>query len=212
MTKNSQISQMIRYLKNPTMKNRRPTGHERQDLLDLKAQHRNRASPHLTKGPKKIRLQLGINNTMLKDPLEISALLTAKTKQSTHTKTDLSMKDPAQSVHNKAAQNFTDSTSSKIPTPDPYLPYETMPKTLMKALCGKESEHWKKAWGFEMYRATLKQTWEDVEEEEFTVSDTADLANSFKTQIPKGVFRKTIRPNGTIKCRVRLVARGYSQI
>jgi hypothetical protein len=157
---------------------------------------------------------------MLKDPLEISALLTAKTKQSTHTKTDLSMKDPAQSVHNKAAQNFTDSTSSKIPTPDPYLPYETMPKTLMKALCGKESEHWKKAWGFEMYRATLKQTWEDVEEEEYTINDAADLVNSFKEQIPTGVkpikskfvFRKTIRPNGTIKYRVPLVACGYSQI
>jgi hypothetical protein len=33
----------------------------------------------------------------------------------------------------------TDSTSSKIPTPEPYLPYETMLKTLMEALCGKES-------------------------------------------------------------------------
>ena len=62
-----------------------------------------------------------------------------------------------------------------------------------------------------MYRATLKQTWEDVDEEEYTVSDTADLVNSFKTQIPEGVkpikskfvFRKTIRPNGTIKYRIR---------
>jgi hypothetical protein len=70
-----------------------------------------------------------------------------------------------------------------------------------------------------MYRATLKQTWENVEEEEHTVGDTtADLINSFKKQIPKGVkpikskfvFRKTIRPNGTIKYRVRLGACGYS--
>jgi hypothetical protein len=84
----------------------------------------------------------------------------------------------------------------------------------------KEKRHWKKAWEFEMDRATLKQTWEDVEEEEYTVSDTADLVSSFKKQIPKGVkpikskfvFRKTIRPNGTIKYRVRLVACGYSQI
>ncbi len=83
----------------------------------------------------------------------------------------------------------------------------------MEALCGKEREHWKKAWEFEMNRATLKQTWED---EEYTVNDTADLVNSFKKQIPKGVkpikskfvFRKTIRPNGTIKYRVRLVACG----
>ena len=43
------------------------------------------------------------------------------------------------------------------------------------------------AWEFEMDRATLKQTWEDVEEEEYTVSDTADLVNSFKKIIPKGV-------------------------
>ena len=38
-----------------------------------------------------------------------------------------------------------------------------------------------------MYRASLKQTWEDVEEEEYTVGDTADLVNSFKKQISKGV-------------------------
>jgi hypothetical protein len=55
----------------------------------------------------------------------------------------------------------------------------------MEALCGKEREHWKKAWEFEMYRATLKQTWEDVEEEEHTVGDTADLLNSFKKRSPK---------------------------
>ena len=60
-----------------------------------------------------------------------------------------------------------------------------MPTKLMEALCGKEREHWKKAWEFEMDRATLKQTWEDVEEEEYTVSDTADLVNSFKKIIPK---------------------------
>ena len=79
-----------------------------------------------------------------------------KTKQSTHTKPDLPMRDPAQSVHNTAAQNSPDSTSSQIPTPEPFLPYETMPKTLMEALCGKETDHWKKAWEFEMDRITIK--------------------------------------------------------
>jgi hypothetical protein len=83
------------------------------------------------------------------------------------------MRDPAQSVHNTATQNCTDSTSSQIPTPEPFLPY-------LLALCGKERDHWKKAWEFEMDQATLKQTWEDVEEEEYIVSDTADLVNSFK--------------------------------
>jgi hypothetical protein len=71
-----------------------------------------------------------------------------------------------------------------------------------------------------MYRANLKQTWEDVKEEEYTDCDAANLVKSFKKQIPTGVkpikskfvFRKTIRPNGTIKYRVRLVACGYSQI
>jgi hypothetical protein len=38
-----------------------------------------------------------------------------------------------------------DLTSSKISTPDPYLPYDTMPTKLMEALYGKEREHWKKA-------------------------------------------------------------------
>ena len=57
-----------------------------------------------------------------------------------------------------------------------------------------------------MYRATKKHTWEDVEEEEYTASDTADLVNSLKKNISEGVkpikskfvFRKTKRPNGTI--------------
>jgi hypothetical protein len=29
-----------------------------------------------------------------------------------------------------------------------------------------------------MYRATLKRSWEDIEEEEYTISDTADLVAS----------------------------------
>ena len=141
-------------------------------------------------------------------------------KKSTHTKPDLPSGDMEQSANSAADQKCPDTTSSKISTPDPYLPYDIMPTKLMEVLCGKDREHWKKAWEFEMDRATLKQTWEDVEEEEYTVGDTADLVNSFKKLIPKGVkpikskfvFRKTIRPNGTIKYRVRLVACGYSQI
>ena len=93
-------------------------------------------------------------------------------KQPTHTKPDLPLGNLEQSANSAADQKCPDSTSSKIPTPDPYLPYETMPTTLMEALCGKEREHWKKAWEFEMYRATLKQTWEDVEEEKRTVGNT----------------------------------------
>ncbi len=88
-----------------------------------------------------------------------------KTKQSTYTKPpDLPSGDPEQSANSAADQQCPDLTSSEIPPPDPYLPYDTMPTTLMEALCEKERDHWKKAWEFEMDRATLKQTWEDVED------------------------------------------------
>ena len=79
-------------------------------------------------------------------------------KKYTHTKPDLPSGDPEQSANTAADQKCPDLTSSKISTPDPYLPYDTMPTKLMEALCGKEREHWKKAWEFEMVRATLKQT------------------------------------------------------
>ena len=77
---------------------------------------------------------------------------------------------PEQSTHSTAAQKCINSASSKIPRPDPYLPYETMPIKIIETLCGKEREHWKKAWEFEMYRATLKQTWKDAVEKEYTYS------------------------------------------
>jgi hypothetical protein len=57
-------------------------------------------------------------------------------KKSTHTKPDLPSGDPEQSANTAADQRRPDSTSSKISTPDPYLPYDT-------ALCGKEREYWK---------------------------------------------------------------------
>jgi hypothetical protein len=60
-----------------------------------------------------------------------------------------------------------------------------MPKSLMEALCGKESEHWKKAWEFEMYRATLKQTWEDVQEEEYAVGNQLISLTPSRNKSPK---------------------------
>ena len=33
----------------------------------------------------------------------------------------------------------------------------------------------------------LEKSWEDVQEKEYKVGDTADLVNSFKKQIPEGV-------------------------
>jgi hypothetical protein len=113
-----------------------------------------------------------------------------KMKHPIQSEPDLPLGNPEQSAHNATAQKCTDSTSSKFPTPDPYLPYETVSTKLMEALCVKERENWKKAWEFEMYRATKKHTWEDVEEEEYTASDTADLVNSLKKQILEGVKQR----------------------
>ena len=113
-----------------------------------------------------------------------------------------------------------ESESEEIPPSHPeFLPHEEMPKKMMEALCGKEREHWKKAWEFEMFRAEMKKTWEEQAEgshqaredkEKFTPSH--DGTYSSKPITSKFVFRKTIRPDGTIKYRVRLVACGYSQI
>ena len=75
-----------------------------------------------------------------------------KLKQSTHTKPDLPSGNLEQSANSAADQKKKkrrpDSTSSKISTPDPYLPYDTMPTTLTEALCGKEREHWKASMRF----------------------------------------------------------------
>ena len=50
-----------------------------------------------------------------------------KMKRSTHTKPDLLSRDPEQSANSAADQKCPGTTSSKISTPDPYLPYDTMP-------------------------------------------------------------------------------------
>ena len=57
MTKTTQISQMIKYLKNQITK-KRLNEHERPDLLDHIAQKQNQTRQHLTSGPKEIRPQL----------------------------------------------------------------------------------------------------------------------------------------------------------
>ena len=62
-------------------------------------------------------------------------------KKSTHTKPDLPLGNPELSANSTADQKCPDSTSSKIPIPDPYIPYDTILTTLMEALCGKEREH-----------------------------------------------------------------------
>eukprot|EP01035_Chromulina_nebulosa_P025366 gene25366-33109_t len=83
----------------------------------------------------------------------------------------------------------TESESAEIPPSHPdYLPYEEMPKKMKEALCGKERAHWRKAWEYEIWNLSSKP-----------------IKSKF-------VFRKTIRPDGSIKYRVRLVACGYSQI
>ncbi len=72
MTKTTQISQMIQYLKNQITRNRRLNEHEWPDLLDHIAPNQNRTSQNLTNGPKEIRPQLVSNIITPIDPLEIS--------------------------------------------------------------------------------------------------------------------------------------------
>jgi hypothetical protein len=50
-------------------------------------------------------------------------------KKSTHTKPDFPSGDPEQSANSVADKKCPDLTSSEIPPPDPYLPYDTMPTT-----------------------------------------------------------------------------------
>jgi hypothetical protein len=72
-----------------------------------------------------------------------------KMKKPTPTTPDLPLQNLEQSANSAANQKCPDSTSSKISTPDPYLPYDTMPPTtLMEELCSKEREHWKASMRF----------------------------------------------------------------
>ena len=87
-----------------------------------------------------------------------------------------------------------------------------MPKTLKEALSGNESSQWKKAWEFEMSRAITKNTWEEIHPNFQTMPFNLGIPDGIKPIKSKFVFRKTIRTDGTIKYRVRLVACGYSQI
>ena len=65
----------------------------------------------------------------------------------------------SKSPHDDDDDSDNESESEEIPPSHPdYLPYEEMPKKMMEALCGKEREHWKKAWEFEMFRAEMKKT------------------------------------------------------
>jgi hypothetical protein len=60
---------MTQYLKNQITRKRRLNEHERPGLLDHIAPNQNKASQHLTSGPKEIRPQLVFTNTTPKDPL-----------------------------------------------------------------------------------------------------------------------------------------------
>ena len=65
--------------------------------------------------------------------------------------TNKSSNATSKSQHDDDDDSDNESESEEIPPSHPeYLPHEEMPKKMMEALCGKEREHWKKAWEFEI--------------------------------------------------------------
>ena len=86
MTKTTQISQMIQYLKNQITRNTRLNEHERPDLLDHIVPNQNRTSQNLSNRNKATtRLQQYDADRYTRDQRTIDR----KMKKSTHTKPDL---------------------------------------------------------------------------------------------------------------------------
>ena len=77
------------------------------------------------------------------------------------------------------------------------------PKTLTEAFARPDAMHWRVAWQTEMTRLEIRNTWAELPPEE--VPDKNPIKSKY-------TFRMSIRPDGTLKYRVRLVACGYSQI
>ena len=78
---------------------------------------------------------------------------------------------------------------------------EDVPRTYLQAITGKESRKWKEAIRDELGGLVGMGTWG-------VVPDPMDV-NLVST---KWVFRKKINPDGTLRHKARLVARGFSQV
>mmetsp|Transcript_29793 Transcript_29793/g.40907 ORF Transcript_29793/g.40907 Transcript_29793/m.40907 type:complete len:1150 (+) Transcript_29793:1094-4543(+) len=79
----------------------------------------------------------------------------------------------------------------------------TVPTTLFEALTSPDASNWREAWETEMTRLAKRHSWDEIK-----IGEEINKA-PIKS---KYAFRVTVRPNGTLKYRCRLVACGYSQI
>jgi hypothetical protein len=93
------------------------------------------------------------------------------------------------------------------PTPVVYLPEMDLycPKNCVEALQGEYAIHWYHAIRDELENLGVRQTWKLINK---VLNRAVDL-HPIKS---KYAFRLTIKPDGTLKFRARLVACGYSQV
>jgi hypothetical protein len=93
---------------------------------------------------------------------------------------------------NSSIQAFLAMDSFRLPT---------VPKTMAEALAGPDAEHWAKAREKELSGIAERETWCDE-----------DPPKGKKPITSKWAFRTSWEPNGTVKYRARIVARGFSQV
>ena len=81
------------------------------------------------------------------------------------------------------------------------------PRNMLEAFSGPDGQYWLIAYELELTRLNSRNTWEICDE--FKGPEALDPDKPIKS---KFAFRKTVKPDGTLKFRCRLVACGYSQI
>jgi len=85
--------------------------------------------------------------------------------------------------------------------------FDVTPSKILEAFRGPDGHQWLVAYEQEMERLQSRLTWEIWDEYDGNEKDDPD-----KPIKSKFAFRKSVRPDGSLKFRCRLVACGYSQI
>jgi hypothetical protein len=101
----------------------------------------------------------------------------------------------------------SDGTPEMKPPPVKYLPEMDLycPKNCVEALQGEYAIQWYHAIRDELENLGVRQTWRLIN----TIQNRAVDLHPIKS---KYAFRLTVKPDGTLKFRARLVACGYSQV
>jgi transposase InsO family protein len=100
--------------------------------------------------------------------------------------------------NHKKNKHLNNLITKQLPVRNP----KPVPKTLLDALNGPDKVQWLEAWKSEIKRITERKTWIPVFDEN----------NNQKAIKSKLCFRIVVKPDGSLKYKVRLVACGYSQI